>query len=121
MPDYFCFQRGCRQGDPIFPYIFIQCAEVLSPMIRKDCIVINYNEFKLSQYADDRQIFLDGTVMSIRKTLQAMQFFVWEERANLSAIIYLKLCGFCSERFPLRLGAWDRLHCSIVALPEPSI
>ena len=33
-----------------------------------------------------------------------------EERANLSAIVYLKLCGFCSERFPLPLGAWDGLH-----------
>ena len=26
-----------------------------------------------------------------------------EERANLSAIIYLQLCGFCSERFTLPL------------------
>ena len=30
---------------------------------------------------------------------------VGEERANLSAIVYWKLCGFCSERFPLPLGA----------------
>ena len=30
---------------------------------------------------------------------------VGEERANLSAIVYLKLCSFCSERFPLPLGA----------------
>ena len=36
---------------------------------------------------------------------------VEEERANLSAVVYLKLCGFCLERFPLPLGAWDGLHC----------
>ena len=30
---------------------------------------------------------------------------VGEERANLSAIVYFKLCGFCSEG-PLNLGAW---------------
>ena len=46
---------------------------------------------------------------------------VGEERANLSAIVYFLLCGFSSERFPLPLGAWDRLRYIIVALPEPSI
>ena len=46
---------------------------------------------------------------------------VVEERANLSAIVYFKLCGFCSERFPLPLGALDELRYFIVALPEPSI
>ena len=46
---------------------------------------------------------------------------VWEERANLSAVVYLSLCGFCLERFPLPLGAWDGLLYFIVALTEPSI
>ena len=46
---------------------------------------------------------------------------VGEERANLSAVVYLSLCGFCLERFPLPLGAWDGLRYFIVALPEPSI
>ena len=46
---------------------------------------------------------------------------VGEERANLSAVVYLYLCGFCLERFPLPLGAWDGLRYFIVALPEPSI
>ena len=41
---------------------------------------------------------------------------VGEERANLSALVYL-----CLERFPLPLGAWDGLRYFIVALPEPSI
>ena len=46
---------------------------------------------------------------------------VGEERANLSAVVYLYLCGFCFERFPLPLGAWGGLRYFIVALPEPSI
>ena len=46
---------------------------------------------------------------------------VGEERAYLSAVVYLLLCGFCLERFPLPLGARDGLHYFIVALPEPSI
>ena len=43
------------------------------------------------------------------------------ERANLSAVVYLQLCGFYLERFPLPLGAWDGLPYFKVALPEPSI
>ena len=38
----------------------------------------------------------------------------------MSAVVYLQLCGFCLERFPLPLGAWDGLRYFIVALPEPS-
>ena len=44
-----------------------------------------------------------------------------EEIVNFSAIVYLQLCGFCSEGFPLPLGAWDRMRCFIVALPGPSL
>ena len=46
---------------------------------------------------------------------------VGEERAYFSAIVYLWLCGFCCERFPLPLGAWDGLRYFIVAFPEASI
>ena len=48
-------------------------------MIRKDTnirgIVIKNKEFKLSQYADDTQIFLDGEEISLRKTLQNLHLF----------------------------------------------
>ena len=45
---------------------------------------------------------------------------VGEERANLSAVVYLLLCELCLERFPLPLGAWGGLRYFTVALPEPS-
>ena len=46
---------------------------------------------------------------------------VGDERANLSAVVYLSLCGFCLKMFPLLLGAWDGLRYFIMAFPEPSI
>ena len=79
MSDFFYLQRGCRQGDPISPYIFILCVEVLGQMIRnsKDVkgIVINNKEFKLSQYADDTQMFLDGSESSLKHALIILQKF----------------------------------------------
>ena len=41
--------------------------------------------------------------------------------AGLSAVVCLWLCGFCLERFPLPVGAWDGLRYFMVALPGPSI
>ena len=46
---------------------------------------------------------------------------VGEERAYLSAIVCLQVCGFCLGRFNLPLDAWDGLCYFIVALPGSSI
>ena len=46
---------------------------------------------------------------------------VGEEKGNLSATVYLQLCGFCLKRSPLPLGALDELRYIIVALHVPSI
>ena len=81
MSDFFYLKRGCRQGDPISPYIFILCAEILGKMIRnnKDIkgIHINNKEFKLSQYADDTQLLLDGSEISLKEALRALkQYYI---------------------------------------------
>ena len=79
LSDSFTLQRGCRQGDPISPYIFIHCVEILGKMIRNDRklqgIKINNKEFKLSQYTDDTQIFLDGSENSLHQLMLILRKF----------------------------------------------
>ena len=62
MSNFFSLRRGCRQGDPISPYL---CAEILGKMVRKNKefkgISINGKEYKISQYSDDTQMIPDGT------------------------------------------------------------
>ena len=56
--------KGCKQGDPIASYLFIFCGHILSYLLDFDCqfkgFTIGEKEFKLSQFADDTTVFLDG-------------------------------------------------------------
>ena len=62
---WFPIKRGCRQGDPISPYIFLICSEILAHMIRQNSEIKGFSilgrEIKISQYADDTSLFLDGS------------------------------------------------------------
>ena len=72
-------RQGCRQGDPISSYLFLIAAEVMALMIKfnKDIIgiTIENHEFKLTQFADDTTLFLDGSSTSLQAALNTLEIF----------------------------------------------
>ena len=73
-------QRGCRQGDPnIAPYLFLMVAEVLNLLIERNTEInglqIGKNMFKLTLFADDTTIILDGSASSLQATLNVLEIF----------------------------------------------
>ena len=50
-----------------------------------------------------------------------ISYLGWGRESLFICYCLLVIMWFLFERFPLPLGAWDRLRYFIVALPEPSI
>ena len=71
--------RGCRQGEPLSPYLFTLAVERLAIMISNNNKIkglrIDGLEIKLGQYGDDTQIFLDGSEEALDSTLTDLEEF----------------------------------------------
>ena len=76
LSDFFAIEQGCRQGDPISAYLFLLCAEVMFVLINNETslkgIEINGNEFKITQFADDTTLILDGSRESLLAALNVL-------------------------------------------------
>ena len=74
---YFTLDRGVRQGCPLSPYIFIICVELFAEKIRQNKTIkgisVQDEEIKISQFADDATIILDGSKESFTAALQDLE------------------------------------------------
>ena len=130
LSDFFRISRGCRQGDPVSPYIFLLCAEILAILIKKNTkikgITIGETEFKVSQYADDTCLILDGSENSLNEALTVLKYF--EDLSGLKVNIaktksvWIGCQKYCGETFNHRFKLdWDQSdfnHLGIIFSPS---
>ena len=88
LSNFFKIQCGCRQGDPLSQYIFILCAEILAIKIRRNKnitgIKVTETEHKLSQFADDTSLILDGKEKSLSEALAELDWFAKISGLNIN-------------------------------------
>ena len=79
LSEFFEIKNGCRQGDPIAPYIFVLCAEILAVRIRSNPYIkgihIDNTPILISMYADDTTLILDGSKDSLVNSIQELKSF----------------------------------------------
>ena len=72
-------ERGCKQGDPIAQYLFIICAQILFVLIHNNSnikgVKVGSEEYKITQFADDTTIILDGSARSLLSALNTIEIF----------------------------------------------
>ena len=77
--DKVLLHRGCRQGNPVSPYIFVLAAEIMAAAIRANKkiqgIEVYGDEKKISLYADDTTLYLLASERNLRAALDALQEF----------------------------------------------
>ena len=79
LSEFFTIARGCRQGDPIAPYLFLLCGQIMYLLIQNQQAITGVNikqtEYKIAQYADDTTLILNSSKESILAALNVLECF----------------------------------------------
>jgi len=77
--NFFSVHRGVCQGCPLSPYLFILSAKILAKAIWKNAdikgLLVRNTAIKLSQYANNATVILDGSEKSLSEALRILESF----------------------------------------------
>ena len=103
--------RGIRQGDPVSGYLFNIAVEVLAGIVNNSVALKGINitprkEIRISQYADDTILFLDGTTESLKGAINELSKFanISGLKVNLSKTSCLPIGSLTRNQLPTNIG-----------------
>ena len=124
----FYLSRGLKQGDPLFPYLFVLCKEKLVIAITKKVQSDDWKPVKISRnglpishlfFADDCLLFVKAKASQVRLVIEVLNDFCHVSRlkvnlekskvmgsANLAVAKKEKYAAICNIQFTNEIGKY---------------